>query len=172
VEEGGNALLADPGDADSLAGALRRLIGDAEMRLRFGARSRALYEERFDARSVSAAMEGFLRRVSGAHPRAEAAPADLRDRLAAVVREVLPLDTEAATRTAADLLAPSPESWRGVALGAEHERAAWHVRAVEAERQVGEWRARALEAERQREVAEAALAKPSLRRRLHRALRG
>ena len=161
VEEGGNALLAAPGDAESLAGELRRLIGDADMRRRFGARSRALYEERFEVGAVSGAMELFLSRVSAAHPRAEVAPADLRDRLAAVVREVLPLDLAAAAEIAGDLLTPPPESWGAAALGAERERAAWHARALEAERQVGEWRARALEAERQREVGEAALASVS-----------
>src|SRR5204862_4947730 len=46
VEEGGNALLAQPGDPDSLAECLRRVVGDPELRRRLGGRSRALFEER------------------------------------------------------------------------------------------------------------------------------
>jgi glycosyltransferase involved in cell wall biosynthesis len=161
VEEGGNALLAAPGDVDSLAGSLRRVIVDEELRRRLGARSRSLYSERFEAGAAGAAMEGFLGRVSAAHPRVGAASSDLAGRLAAVVEEVLALDGGAAAATAGELLSPPPEAWGAAALEAERDREAWRARALEAERQVGEWRARALEAERQREAGEAALASVS-----------
>jgi glycogen synthase len=161
VEEGGNALLATPGDVESLAGSLRRAIVDEDLRNRLGARSRSLYSERFEAGAVGAAMEGFLRRVSSAHPPAEAAPTDLAGRLAAVVEEVLGLDRGAAAATAGELLSPPAEAWHTAVLEAERERGAWQARASEAERQVGEWRARALEAERQRAAGEAALARMS-----------
>jgi glycosyltransferase involved in cell wall biosynthesis len=158
VENGSNALLAMPGDPVSLAAALRRLLDDRELRRRFGARSRAIYEERFDADVVATAMEGFLGRVGAAHARAPAAARDLPDELAGVVEEVLGWDRDTARRTAAELLDPPAAGWRGLALDAEREHAAWQARAVEAERQVGEWRARALEAERQRAESESALA--------------
>jgi glycogen synthase len=171
VEESGNALLAEPGDAGSLAGELRRLVEDAELRRRFGSRSRALYEERFDPAAVSSAMERFLRRVGAVHARAPAAPADLVERLAAVVREVLPLERSGAGAVASELLSPSTESWHAATVGAELERTAWQARAHEAEGQVGEWRARALEAERQREAAELALRPRRIRHALQRLLR-
>jgi hypothetical protein len=160
VEENGNALLAEPGDAGSLATELRRLIEDDELRSRFGSRSRALYEERFDADAVSAAMERFLGRVSDAHARAGTAPADLGDRLAGVVREVLPLDPAAAAAIAGELLSPPEAAWLAATVTAERERTAWQERAHEAERQLGEWRARAVEAERQREAAPASRSGP------------
>lgn len=47
VEEGGNGLLAVPGDAESLAECLRKLIADPALRRRFGQRSRDLYEQNF-----------------------------------------------------------------------------------------------------------------------------
>ena len=93
VEEDGNALLARPGDPDSLADCLRRVVGDSELRNRLGARSRALFEERFEAGQVGELMAGFLARVARAHQAAPTAAEDLRERLAAVIQEVLPVDS-------------------------------------------------------------------------------
>jgi glycosyltransferase involved in cell wall biosynthesis len=157
VEEGGNALLAAPGDPDSLADRLRRLLVDPDLRRRFGARSRALFEERFEAGAVADRMASFLQRVATAHPRVAAAPPDLEERLADVVREVLPVDAATAREAAAELLAPSPARWRVAAMSAEDARAAWQERAYEAERQLAWWCERAREAEGRREAAEASL---------------
>ncbi|MEA2308758.1 MAG: hypothetical protein QOI65_1044 [Thermoleophilaceae bacterium] len=154
VEAGGNALLARPGDPRALADCLRLVAGDADLRARYGARSRELYEQRFEPRGVAERMTAFLARVSDAHEPASTAPADLRERLAAVVAEVLPVDSEAATEAACDLLAPSAASWRAATERADAARTDWRARALEAEHQLTQWRERALEAERQRAAAE------------------
>ena len=154
VEDGGNALLAEPDDPASLADALARLIADADLRARLGARSRALYQERFEVGRVAEAMEAFLRRVAGAHSAADLALSEVGEGMASVIREVVP---EAGDGLAAELLEPPASAWSESVLAAERERVAWQARAAEAEHQVGEWRARALEAERQRAAADASL---------------
>ncbi len=72
VEDGGNALLAAPGDVAALAAALRRVVASPELRARMGARSRALYEERFEPAAVARAMAALLADAVSAH--AAAAP--------------------------------------------------------------------------------------------------
>src|SRR5262249_6432417 len=67
VEEGGNGLMAKPGDADSLAECLARLIGDAELRRRYGARSRRLFEERFALPLVVENTARFYAAVAAEH---------------------------------------------------------------------------------------------------------
>jgi glycosyltransferase involved in cell wall biosynthesis len=47
VEHERSALLVPPGDATALAEAIRRLMGDADLRARLGAAARATIEERF-----------------------------------------------------------------------------------------------------------------------------
>lgn len=142
VEPDGNALLAPPGDARALADCLSRVAGDANLRARYGARSRAIYEERFAPAGMARQMGAFLTRVTDAHHAAP--PADMPARLAAIVEEVLSVDSGAAAEVATELLEPSAHSWREAALQADAERA--------------QWKARALEAERQRAAAEAAAA--------------
>lgn len=48
VDDGANGFLVPPGDEAALAVALDKLVGDADLRARFGARSRQLAQERFD----------------------------------------------------------------------------------------------------------------------------
>lgn len=48
VEDGVSGLLVEAGDVDALAAALRRVLGDTELRERLGAAARARAEERFD----------------------------------------------------------------------------------------------------------------------------
>ncbi len=55
VEAGVNGLLVPVRNANALAQALKPLIEDADLRQRFGARSRAIAEERFDATRIHAA---------------------------------------------------------------------------------------------------------------------
>ena len=47
VEDGATGILVPPGEAGPLAGGLRGLLGDSELRTRFGAAARARAKERF-----------------------------------------------------------------------------------------------------------------------------
>jgi glycogen synthase len=67
VEEGANAMLAEPGDAISLAASLRRAIESPELRARFGARSRELYLERYEAGVVARGMVRLFAEAIEAH---------------------------------------------------------------------------------------------------------
>lgn len=56
VEDGGNGFLVDPEDPQGLAEAMLRLVEDPSLGPKMGARSRAIAEERFDARIVNGAL--------------------------------------------------------------------------------------------------------------------
>ncbi len=60
---GVNALLVPPDDAEALAAALERLAGDAALRQRFGAASRALVETDLAAEAVGAATVALYREL-------------------------------------------------------------------------------------------------------------
>jgi hypothetical protein len=67
VQDGTNALLTRPGDATALAGALRRLIEDRELRLAFGKASRQRFEERFAIDAVAPRMASFFAAAAREH---------------------------------------------------------------------------------------------------------
>jgi glycosyltransferase involved in cell wall biosynthesis len=52
VVHGENGFLIPPGDEHALVESLRRLIGDAELRKRMGARSRRHFETEYDLETV------------------------------------------------------------------------------------------------------------------------
>jgi glycogen synthase len=54
VEPGGNGFLAEPESAESLEQCLRPLLDDAQLRSRFGQRSREIYEAKFSAEIMAA----------------------------------------------------------------------------------------------------------------------
>jgi len=56
VSDGVSALLVEPGDAETLAGALARLLGDPDLRRRLAAGARRRFEERFSAGAFAAAL--------------------------------------------------------------------------------------------------------------------
>ena len=56
VVPGENGFLVPTGDALALADAMERFLVQPDLALRFGRRSRALAEERFDVRKVNAVM--------------------------------------------------------------------------------------------------------------------
>jgi glycosyltransferase involved in cell wall biosynthesis len=68
VEAGQNGLLVPPRDAPALAQALDRLIGDADLRQRFGTRSREIAQARFDATRVHAATLAVYRELLERQP--------------------------------------------------------------------------------------------------------
>jgi glycogen(starch) synthase len=72
VENGGNALLAEPGDPLDLAASLRTLVGSESLRARMAARSRELFLARFEIAAVARAMCDLFSEAIRAH---EASPA-------------------------------------------------------------------------------------------------
>jgi len=63
ARDGLNALLVPPDEPEALARALERLASDAELRLRFGAASRALVESDLAAEAVGAATVALYRQL-------------------------------------------------------------------------------------------------------------
>jgi glycosyltransferase involved in cell wall biosynthesis len=60
LSEGAEGFLVPPGDPESLAGALGRLVQDAGLRASLGAQGRARVEERFSLRAITSAyMEAY-----------------------------------------------------------------------------------------------------------------
>jgi glycosyltransferase involved in cell wall biosynthesis len=55
--DGSNGMLIPPGDPTALSGAIARLLAEARLRTSMGARSRALYEERF---TIGAMTDQFV----------------------------------------------------------------------------------------------------------------
>ena len=65
VAHGGvNALLVPPFDVDALAAALKQLAGDAALRQRFAAASRAIVEPRLSAATIGAETAALYRRIT------------------------------------------------------------------------------------------------------------
>jgi glycosyltransferase involved in cell wall biosynthesis len=62
--DGEHALLVPAGDADALARALARLLGDADLRMRLGAAARRLLCERYSGARLAAALEDHYRRLA------------------------------------------------------------------------------------------------------------
>jgi glycosyltransferase involved in cell wall biosynthesis len=69
VRDGENGFLVTPGDVEALAGALRRLVTDTELRARFGARLKldvaSYHPDRVSATIVAAVRELLARRGRG-----------------------------------------------------------------------------------------------------------
>lgn len=64
VAEGENAVLVPPGDARGLERAITGLLADSELRARYGARSRCLFEERFQAEAAAERFAELLASVA------------------------------------------------------------------------------------------------------------
>jgi glycosyltransferase involved in cell wall biosynthesis len=60
IEHGVNGLLCAPDDADALAGLLRMLRQDAELRRQLGARARVTVAERFNVSRIAGETERYL----------------------------------------------------------------------------------------------------------------
>jgi glycosyltransferase involved in cell wall biosynthesis len=56
VADGDSALLVPPGDTEALAAALRRVLGDDDLRRRLAGRGHAVFEERFSAEAFTAGL--------------------------------------------------------------------------------------------------------------------
>ena len=64
VEPGSNALLVEPGSPADLADAIVALADDPERRRRMGARSRAIFEDRFTLERSARRMLDLFERVA------------------------------------------------------------------------------------------------------------
>ena len=64
VTDGVGGLAVPPGDADALAAAICRLLGDASLRRQLGAGGRRFVQERFDFQDNVSLMEEVYRRVT------------------------------------------------------------------------------------------------------------
>lgn len=64
VDDGVDALAVPPGDADALAAAIGRLVDDAELRARLGARGREKAERRFDRARLAAEVAPIYRSLA------------------------------------------------------------------------------------------------------------
>src|SRR5262249_34526895 len=66
IRDGNNGLLVAPGRVDELAQALRRLLGDAELRGQFAEKGRRLVEERYSfatrMQKIGSLYDSLLRR--------------------------------------------------------------------------------------------------------------
>ena len=106
VEDGENGYLARPGDADSFADAMRKILASAETRAAFGGRSRTLYEERFSTGIMTvktiAAHRAIAKSFRSAGKSADAGA--VRDRLAKLIYEVSRGTKEIAQESAGELL--------------------------------------------------------------------
>lgn len=72
VEPGRNGLLTEPGDVEGLAAAIRRLVISSSERHAFGARSRAMFLERYQRHQmVRDAAKFYLRLVAEPHQEME-----------------------------------------------------------------------------------------------------
>jgi rhamnosyl/mannosyltransferase len=63
--DGVSGLVVEPGDAGALAAALRRLVGDVELRTRLGRAARARVEAEFTAERMAARTVALYREVLG-----------------------------------------------------------------------------------------------------------
>lgn len=65
VVDGETGLIVAVGDSDALAGGLRRLLADAELRKQYGLAAKRRARARFDRSVVWSAQEAFYRELSG-----------------------------------------------------------------------------------------------------------
>jgi hypothetical protein len=106
VRDGEDALVAPPGDARALAGRLRRLVADLELRRSLGDSARQRYERSFETGAVARQMSSFIGTVAS-DDRAHSAGADgVESELQRMLCDVLSLDPSTAAGSAAELLDP------------------------------------------------------------------
>jgi glycosyltransferase involved in cell wall biosynthesis len=68
LTDGENGLLVAPGDSPALAAALRRLLGDAELRAELGRAARARAERDFSREAMAGRVTAIYRRLLGGGP--------------------------------------------------------------------------------------------------------
>jgi glycosyltransferase involved in cell wall biosynthesis len=82
VEDGSSGLLVPPGDSAALAAALRRMLGDPELRKELAARARERVERDLTRERMAARVTGVYRELLGGVPEgAEALPESRRNPL-------------------------------------------------------------------------------------------
>lgn len=105
VVDGENGFLVPPDDSDALADAIGRLVASAELRTRFGARGRQIYEQRFTTEIMVANTIDCHREV--VRERAGSVGlGNVSNSLAGFVRSVCGVSEDASRVAARELLAP------------------------------------------------------------------
>jgi hypothetical protein len=141
VEPDGNALLAAPGDATSLARCLRAMLESPPLRDRMGHRSRELYATRFEIGVVARDMTALFETAARAHAETPVEPSAasmlavaLDERAAAAERRLQTWQTYAHD------LEADRDAQRARAEAAEAQRDACEERCSDAERERDDWR--------------------------------
>jgi glycogen(starch) synthase len=98
IEDGGNGLLVEPGDAADLAIALEKLLSDANMRSNMGHRSRELFERRFSIAPVTERILEAYQEAARAH--ATSAESTSRDGMVGAFSALILKATKIKLRTA------------------------------------------------------------------------
>ncbi|HEX5592928.1 MAG TPA: glycosyltransferase [Solirubrobacterales bacterium] len=78
IEDGRSGLLVKPGDSEALAAALRRALGDPELRKSLTARARERVEAGLTREAMASRVEGVYRELLGAAPSADEALPEAR----------------------------------------------------------------------------------------------
>jgi len=73
VADGETGFLVESGDLDAMAGKIRRLALDGELRMRMGIAAEEQIRRRFDSARLAEEMESFYDRILADYPRAEVA---------------------------------------------------------------------------------------------------
>lgn len=105
VVDGENGFLVPPDDSDALAEAIGRLVASAELRARFGARGRQIYEEKFTTEIMVANTIDCHREVVREHS-GSVGRANVSNSLAGFVRSVCGVSEEDSRVATRELLAP------------------------------------------------------------------
>jgi glycosyltransferase involved in cell wall biosynthesis len=125
-----DALLVAPDDVGALAGALRRLLADPDLRRRLGEAARNTYEQRFEMQTVARRMQSFIEEV-GVLNRPHAAVAEkVSPRLEELCAAVLGLNPTTASEASAELLNPPAASMAADRGGLINERGGYSQRSA------------------------------------------
>ncbi len=104
VTAGRDALVCAAEDAPALAGNVRELLAEPDLRRRLGNAARATFEHRFDASAKAREMDSFLQDVLADHRSRAPAERGVHQRLAQLIHRVFEDRPEGAGSAAAELL--------------------------------------------------------------------
>ncbi len=104
VDPGQTALVSPPESPSELAGSIRRLLADDDVRAELGAAARATFERRFESRLVAREMQSFLVDVVSAHRAASRTRRGVKSGLEQLLGAAFSISPEATPAVAAELV--------------------------------------------------------------------